>query len=187
MNSDTGSTTSFSMVLIIALFHHYCLLSSLKTKSHIEMLSWQLTIKNLKIAAIWMNQFLVAPLFQITVSKLVEGRKKSNYWHSEHEWRETSSMLLESCCVYRVISRCSCNSLCNIPSHTFHSASASKSSEVVPLTLIRHLYSKLTPLFYCHLREHPWRFWKRNWLREWPWLCTSKRQSSWNVRRLIAT
>lgn len=77
---------------------------------------------------------------------------------------------------------CSCHPLCNIPSHTFHSAYASKSSEVFPLTLIRHLYSKLMLLFYCHLREYPWRFRKRNWPGKWPRLFSPKRQSSWNKR-----
>lgn len=77
---------------------------------------------------------------------------------------------------------CSCHPLCNIPSHTFHSAYASKSSEVFPLTLIRHLYPKLMLLFYCHLREYPWRFRKRNWPGKWPRLFSPKRQSSWNKR-----
>lgn len=77
MDSDTGSVMSFSLVLIITVFHHHCLLSSLKTKSHIEILSSLLTIKKVKIAAIGINQFLVFPLFcmEIIVSKLDWGKK----------------------------------------------------------------------------------------------------------------
>lgn len=172
---------SFSLVLIITVIHHHCLLSSLKTKSHIEILSWLLTIKNVKIAAIGINQFLVFPYFcmAIIVSKKDWGKNIEilTYWTCLWEKKKYVTMRL-----LQLKGDFPLQLPLSLPSHTFHSTFASKSSQVFPLTLIRHLYSKLTLLFYCHLREYPWRFRKRNWPGKWLRLFSLKRQSSWNKR-----